>query len=144
MSFIVVQGDARQIPLADASVQCVVTSPPFFGLRDYGTATWKGGDTKCDHSPATTPQRRGLASSTLSGGKGTTGHQQEGYRNTCGHCGAIRIDNQLGLEPTPDCRKHGLFRLRKDLTEAQQEYVVRRLLGVSVLDVQKGDKDDKE
>lgn len=28
--------DARQIPLADASVQCVVTSPPYWGLRCYG------------------------------------------------------------------------------------------------------------
>src|SRR3990167_7064158 len=28
--------DARHIPLADESVQCVVTSPPYWGLRDYG------------------------------------------------------------------------------------------------------------
>ena len=28
--------DARMIPLNDQSVQCVVTSPPYFGLRDYG------------------------------------------------------------------------------------------------------------
>jgi len=32
----VLQGDARVLPLADASVQCVVTSPPYWGLRDYG------------------------------------------------------------------------------------------------------------
>src|SRR5262245_19995351 len=30
-------GDARQIPLRDGAVQCVVTSPPYWGLRDYGT-----------------------------------------------------------------------------------------------------------
>ena len=28
--------DARGIPLPDESVHCVVTSPPYFGLRDYG------------------------------------------------------------------------------------------------------------
>lgn len=28
-------GDAREIPLADQSVHCVVTSPPYFGLRVY-------------------------------------------------------------------------------------------------------------
>jgi len=28
--------DARMIPLDEQSVQCVVTSPPYFGLRDYG------------------------------------------------------------------------------------------------------------
>jgi DNA modification methylase len=29
-------GDARRIPLREGSVQCVVTSPPYWGLRDYG------------------------------------------------------------------------------------------------------------
>lgn len=36
MSSAIIQGDARHLPLADESVQCVVTSPPYFGLRDYG------------------------------------------------------------------------------------------------------------
>ena len=31
------------------SIQCVVTSPPYWGLRDYGTASWDGGDDNCDH-----------------------------------------------------------------------------------------------
>ena len=31
------------------SVQCVVTSPPYYGLRDYGTAEWEGGDPNCNH-----------------------------------------------------------------------------------------------
>jgi DNA modification methylase len=30
------QGTARHLPLRDQSVHCVVTSPPYFGLRDYG------------------------------------------------------------------------------------------------------------
>jgi DNA modification methylase len=29
--------------LDDNSIDCVVSSPPYFGLRDYGTAQWKGG-----------------------------------------------------------------------------------------------------
>ena len=40
MSVRIIVGDVRetlaQIP--DASVQCCVTSPPYFGLRDYGHA----------------------------------------------------------------------------------------------------------
>ena len=44
-----VQADARLLPIADASVQCVITSPPYWGLRDYGTATWQGGDPTCAH-----------------------------------------------------------------------------------------------
>ena len=32
---LLINADARQIPLADSSVNCVVTSPPYYGLRDY-------------------------------------------------------------------------------------------------------------
>jgi DNA modification methylase len=35
MGILVVQGDARQLPLPDASVDLIVTSPPYFGLRSY-------------------------------------------------------------------------------------------------------------
>lgn len=73
-----------------------------WGLRDYGTAQWEGGDRTCDHKPSDTPGKRGLASSTLGGGKETTGHQREGYKGTCPRCGAVRVDNQLGLEDTPE------------------------------------------
>lgn len=31
-----IRGDARFLPLVDACVDCVITSPPYFGLRDYG------------------------------------------------------------------------------------------------------------
>lgn len=33
-----IRADARHLPLVDGCVQCVVTSPPYFGLRDYGHA----------------------------------------------------------------------------------------------------------
>ena len=33
---VVMCGDARRIPLDDGSVHCVVTSPPYWGLRSYG------------------------------------------------------------------------------------------------------------
>lgn len=38
MSYQILQGDTRDIlpTLPDTSVQCCVTSPPYFGLRDYG------------------------------------------------------------------------------------------------------------
>ena len=40
------QGDWVEVlrTLPDESVHCVVTSPPYWGLRDYGTGTWLGGD----------------------------------------------------------------------------------------------------
>jgi DNA modification methylase len=75
-------GDNREVmrTLPDESVQCVVTSPPYWGLRDYGTASWDGGDPECDHLRPVQPN----------------------YRDTCGKCGAIRQDRQLGLEQTPE------------------------------------------
>ena len=36
MSVLLCRADARRLPLADESVHCVVTSPPYWGLRDYG------------------------------------------------------------------------------------------------------------
>ncbi len=96
-------GDVREqlATLPDESVHCVVTSPPYWGLRDYGTASWLGGDEGCDHRKVQDTELA-VAGSTLGGGKKTTGHQQEGFGRTCAHCGATRIDAQLGLEPTPE------------------------------------------
>ncbi len=36
MSLLLLQNDARQVPLRDGSVHCCVTSPPYYSLRDYG------------------------------------------------------------------------------------------------------------
>jgi DNA modification methylase len=102
-------GDAltrlREIP--DRSVQTVITSPPYFGLRDYGTGEWEGGEAGCDHMRSlipTQPTDPGIRRSTLDGGKRTTTAQAEAnsYRDVCGKCGARRTDRQLGLEATPD------------------------------------------
>ncbi len=35
MTAVVLRGDARALPLPDASVDLIVTSPPYWGLRDY-------------------------------------------------------------------------------------------------------------
>ena len=35
MSILVLRGDARRLPLPDACVDLIVTSPPYFGLRSY-------------------------------------------------------------------------------------------------------------
>lgn len=32
----IIHGDARSLPLRDSTVDLVVTSPPYFGIRDYG------------------------------------------------------------------------------------------------------------
>jgi DNA modification methylase len=92
------QGDAlEQLTLMPAgSVQCAVTSPPYFGLRDYGTGRWEGGADDCDHSTARL-QNEISGKSGLGGGKGAVGR---GTLNAC-ICGAHRVDEQLGLESSP-------------------------------------------
>jgi DNA modification methylase len=35
-SHLLLRGDARRLPLADESVDCCLTSPPYWGLRNYG------------------------------------------------------------------------------------------------------------
>jgi site-specific DNA-methyltransferase (cytosine-N4-specific) len=93
------QGDVREVlPTLDAgSVQCVITSPPYWGLRDYGTASWEGGDSQCRH-------RRPATGGNVRQGPNKGNNNAEGtpYRDLCGECGARRIDNQIGLEATPD------------------------------------------
>ena len=93
MTRTILQADARRLPLADASVHMVVTSPPYFGQRDYGTAQWGGGDPSCDHAaPVDAPN----------GNKGQPVTHPGRHGRTCRKCGAERVDNQIGLEPTPD------------------------------------------
>ena len=83
--------------LSDCSIQACVTSPPYWGLRDYGTATWEGGDTDCDHQP---PDEAPNSPKMTSGQK--TSHAGRFAGPNCYRCGARRIDSQIGLEQTPD------------------------------------------
>lgn len=84
--------------LADGSVNCVVTSPPYWGLRDYGTGKWEGGDTTCDHVSG---MARGDTDRDTPGGRGGSFRGGEmKFRDVCGKCGARRVDGQIGLEPT--------------------------------------------
>lgn len=82
--------------LPDDCVQCCVTSPPYWGLRDYGTGKWEGGDPSCSHEQEP-PSANGECQGTVS----VSGHAAQGERNArgeCHRCGARRIDDQIGLE----------------------------------------------
>lgn len=72
--------------LPDEIVNCCVTSPPYWGLRDYGTATWVGGDAECSHK---TGRFEYSVSKMQAGNNGSAGHQA---RDKCPKCGAIRKD----------------------------------------------------
>lgn len=103
----------------DNSINSCITSPPYYGLRDYGTGTWVGGDPNCPH------RRINKVSE-----KTSTGHAQEElkgnvgdaiYKTICPVCGAVREDLQVGLEETPEQyidRLVGIFReVRRVLTD---------------------------
>jgi DNA modification methylase len=109
---------ARLRDLADGSVHCVTTSPPYYGLRDYQIpmTVW-GGDPTCAHAfDVVVPGRKttgGTGSSTLGEASGGNGISAEGLQRSierqmhpavdsafCSSCGAWR--GCLGMEPTPD------------------------------------------
>jgi DNA modification methylase len=102
-------GDCRDVlaTLSAESVQCVVTSPPYYGLRDYGTALWDGGDAECQHLQG--PLVSGKSKLRLDGRDHIGPYDGEKavtagmpFRDTCGKCGARRIDRQIGLENSPE------------------------------------------
>lgn len=94
------QGNCLEVikSFEDNSIDCCVTSPPYWGLRDYGTGKWEGGDENCSH-------KRDSKFSQFT----ATGHANPDlvvgdaiYKSICPKCGAVRIDEQLGLEETPE------------------------------------------
>jgi DNA modification methylase len=111
--------------LEDESVNCCVTSPPYWGLRDYGTASWIGGRSSCDHVSGELRTGLGLAAlgeKYSGGGHKAARADKIQFRAECGKCGAARVDQQIGLEKTPEefvARLVAVFRevrrvLRKD------------------------------
>jgi DNA modification methylase len=98
----VLQGLAR---LPDESVHCVVTSPPYWGLRDYGLEPqiW-GGEAECEH--AWGEQQKSPWADKVPGPHGLQKNTAAGHwkpKETgpfCRLCGAWR--GSLGLEPSID------------------------------------------
>ena len=87
--------------LPDDSIDCCVTSPPYYGLRDYGTGKWVGGDPNCPHYRTT---KRSDATATGHKAMMDGGHPVGDaiYKTVCPLCGAVREDKQIGLEETPE------------------------------------------
>lgn len=93
--------------LPDGQVNTCVTSPPYWGLRDYGTAEWEGGDEACEHEPSqewidhnfNANSAFGKGAATQGASARTRWFKPDG---SCPDCGAKRIDKQLGLEKTPE------------------------------------------
>lgn len=86
--------------LPDNSVHCCVTSPPYWGLRDYGTGRWEGGDPACTHTPTGASVDPKNPLSTARNGK-PSAKDAAILAGRC-PCGAVKVDRQIGLEATPE------------------------------------------
>src|SRR3990172_1905054 len=108
MTVEILTGDCRDIlPMLDAeSVHCVVTSPPYFGLRDYGIEpqVWGGDADGCEHEwgEEREIQAKDHEGWVWSDGGAHGGRQSHSWNvsigTACSRCGAWR--GSLGLEPT--------------------------------------------
>ena len=121
---LLIKADARFTPLKDESVHCVVTSPPYWGLRKYDAPelVW-GGEAKCWHEWGEF-ERPGISGGTASDKvriKGKDNFQivpplQQGI---CRFCGAWR--GQLGLEPTPELYVQHLVKIFREVHRVLKE-----------------------
>lgn len=97
------RGDAIDVlpELPAGFAQACVTSPPYWGLRDYGVPvrTW-GGDADCRHSWA-------------------GGGRSSGRGRFCRRCGAWQ--GCLGLEPDPDLYVEHLVAVLREVRRALRE-----------------------
>lgn len=110
MGYQLIKSPANKLPLANESIQCVVTSPPYWGLRKYDglqDLIW-GGRPECEHDFAdektlkSRPQRDHNGPD-FGDTRGIEPAREKTVLNascggTCIHCGAWR--GGFGLEPS--------------------------------------------
>ena len=95
-------GESKSVlaTLPSESVNTIITSPPYFGLRDYQTGKWEGGNPECPHL-----RMSKQSALTITGHKNFVEMSGVGdalQKSVCKYCGAKRIDQQIGLEETPE------------------------------------------
>lgn len=114
--FIVLNGNSLEVlkTLEEKSIDCCVTSPPYYGLRDYGTGHWVGGDPNCNHV-----RDNKVSKDTCTGHKSMA---EKGefvgdaiYKSVCPKCGAVRVDEQIGLEESPEQYIENLIKVFREV-----------------------------
>lgn len=107
----ILQGDALSVlkTLESGSVQCCITSPPYYGLRNYQTEPqiWDG-DADCDHEwgetlpyakqDTRTPEQKRSQGATVGNSVNSIGFAVGSSGQFCQLCGSWK--GELGLEPT--------------------------------------------
>ena len=120
----IVQHDAvKKFPLEDNSIDVCITSPPYWGLRNYGEQVKSifGGDPKCNHvfteyhSKLAHENRQNLDGGTV--GNDKFREKLHGFGNAkagfCQKCGAWQ--GQLGLEPYPQMFVNNLVMICQEI-----------------------------
>ena len=136
----IIQGDAlielKKYPTE--SIDCVVTSPPYYLCRNYGKENEKvwDGDEKCKHEWCNTERyiHRGSANNTVHGAIMAGGLKVD-WKETdsfCKKCGAWK--GQLGLEPTFDDK------VEVSAQEIASHFDMTRVAGMKNLKVLKDEK----
>jgi DNA modification methylase len=105
VTYQLIQAPANKIPLPDESIQCVVTSPPYWGLRKYDGVQdliW-GGSSLCEHdfkeSINFDNSKKGNEGSTTASNPGhAVSDRFKSVSGICFLCGAWR--GGFGLEPS--------------------------------------------
>jgi len=132
----ILRADARWLPLKDGVVNCVVTSPPYWALRDYGVApsAW-GGEPSCEHAWEETERHEAYTGKTrwqhTTKGRGEEQPDEKRLRTSttretrpeawgalaqgafCTKRGAWK--GVLGLEPSPDLYVEHLIQIFREV-----------------------------
>jgi len=109
--------------MSNGCVDTIITSPPYWGLRDYGdeTKTIWGGDKDCEHKfdiiadtlRKATPGDKPTAKSIIASKRTNAENRPGKPSNFCSLCGAWY--GQLGLEPTLDLFIEHLLQITMEL-----------------------------
>ena len=100
--------------MEDESVDCVVTSPPYYGLRFYeGADTVWGGENNCEHEFKVNTHYTSGQSDKATTTSPIEGLEKKWVEGSCLKCGAWK--GQLGLEPTVDMFIDHLLLITKEI-----------------------------
>jgi DNA modification methylase len=111
----IINANAISIPLKDNSIHCIVTSPPYWGLRDYELKpTIWGGNPNCKHQWDVVPiggRNKRAENDDPKFKKNLYNPQGQSY--FCKKCNAWL--GQLGLEPSPELYIEHMIQIFREL-----------------------------
>jgi len=150
----ILQGDVRAMlkTLPEKSVHCGITSPPYWGLRNYSTnpQIWNITDKNCKHDwkqkRVPRPNQSGGPSTkqdTNPGSRAVEYKDRASYSEFCDACGALR--GELGSEPTPEMFVSNIVEVMREVRRVLRDDAVFWLnIGDSYAGSGKGGQSDSK